>query len=40
MRDKGKGLFEERIRKGESTEAFVRQALRKLKKGRCYEYYS
>jgi len=27
-----KGLFEERIRKGESTEAFVRRALRKLKK--------
>ena len=32
MRDKGKGLFEERVRKGESTEAFVRRALRKLKK--------
>ena len=32
MRDRGKGLFEERIRKGESTEAFVRRALRKLKK--------
>jgi len=32
MRDKGKGLFEERIRSGESTEAFVRRALRKLKK--------
>ena len=32
MRDKGKGLFEERVRSGESTEAFVRRALRKLKK--------
>ena len=30
MRDKG--LFEERIRRGESTEAFVRRALRKMKK--------
>ena len=30
MRDKG--LFEERIRKGESTEQFIRRALRKLKK--------
>tara|TARA_Y100000114_G_C11706658_1_gene301321 strand:+ start:218 stop:490 length:273 start_codon:yes stop_codon:yes gene_type:complete len=27
-----KGLFEERIRKGESTEQFIRRALRKLKK--------
>ena len=32
MRDKGKGLFEERIRSGESTEAFVRRALRKIMK--------
>jgi hypothetical protein len=29
MRDKGKGLFEERIRSGESSE-----------EGRRYEYYS
>lgn len=30
MRDKG--LFEERIRSGETTEQFIRRALRKLKK--------
>lgn len=32
MREKGKGLFEERIRNGESSEQFIRRALRKLKK--------
>lgn len=32
MRDRGKGLFEERVRRGESTEQFIRRALRKLKK--------